>query len=43
MGCNMNIIYFMLALIFVESFVYFGSLYFIASLSRKDEDDSTNS
>ena len=38
----MNVIYFMLGLIFVESFVYFGSLYFMAYLSRKDEDDSSN-
>lgn len=38
-----NLGMFMMALILVESIVYFGSLWFISYLSRKDKDDSTNS
>jgi hypothetical protein len=34
---------FMLGLIVVESIVYVGGLYFISYLSKRDEDDSTNS
>jgi hypothetical protein len=33
---------FMISLILVESIVYYGSLWFIAYLSRKDDDDSSN-
>ena len=34
--------FFMISLILVEAAVYYGSLRFIAYLSRKDDDDSTN-
>jgi hypothetical protein len=30
------------ALIFVESIVYVGSLWFVSYLSKRDEDDSPN-
>jgi hypothetical protein len=34
--------FFLLGLILVESLVYVGSLWFIAYLSRKDDNDSSN-
>jgi hypothetical protein len=37
-----NLTFFMISLILIEAIVYYGSLKFIAYLSRKHDDDSSN-